>query len=249
MLAAPLSERQDQKYPGRTPSTESEAVPGSLQRTTVQLPTSEPLQWQDYQSSDLDLSQLEVKNYCWRSYLLLPRPPDRGLQFALPLRSSRLGSVTQQWWERGTIYPVIVAPRYELESLAVVPGDVAAAVDLAEAVISKPVEKVRFTQQHALVKIKVRYLLTAAVLLCIFLVLGLAGFLLEAQTAAVCAVAVGLLEVWCVYWLCVCSSKLRRSYFKMRQRLEVFSQTDIGLKGYNMRIAGPFVLQFLQPQS
>jgi hypothetical protein len=144
MLAAPFSDLLDPKNPGRTPSTESEAQPGLLQRTTgiPQLPLSEPMQWLARPASDLDLAQLEVRNYCWCSYLLLPKPPDRCLQFALPLRSSLLGSVTEHWWEVSTIYPAIVAPRYDLESLAAVPAEVLSAITLAEETISKSVAQV-----------------------------------------------------------------------------------------------------------
>ena len=250
MLAAPFSDRLDPKNPGRTPSTESEAQPGALQRNTEipQLPMSEPIQWLPRPASDLDLSQLEVRNYCWSSYLLLPKPQDRCLQFALPLRSSLLGSVTEHWWEVSSIYPVIVAPRYDLESLAAAPAEVLSAITLAEGTIFKYVAQVSARQQHILIKTKIRYLLTAAVLLAVLLVLGLAGYLVAEAEIAVCVLGVGLMEGWCLYWACVCSAKLRRSYVEMRKTLEGFCQEDLGLKGYSVRVVGPFVLQFLQYQ-
>lgn len=251
MLSAPLSDRLDQKFPGRTPSTESEALPGALQRTagTAQLPISEPMQWLASPASDLDLAQFEVKHFCWRGYLLLPKPPDRCLQFALPLKSSRLGSVTEPWWGTSTIYPAIVAARYDLESLAAVPAEVSSAVSAAEAAISRPVSQVSARQQHITAKAKIRYILLALVLLAVLLVLGLAGYLVDGELVAVCVLGVGLLEGWCVYWACVSSAQLRRSYVDMRQHLEALCQSDLGLKGYSMRVTGPFVLQFLQSQA
>lgn len=250
MLSAPLSDRLDPKCPGRTPSTESEALPCALQRTTgtAQLPLSEPMQWLASPASDSDLSQLEVRHFCWCSYLLLPKPPDRCLQFALPLKSSRLGSVTEPWWGTSTIYPAIVAAKYDLESLAAVPAEVSSAVSAAEAAISRPVARVSAKQQHILAKAKIRYILVTFVLLAVLLVLGLAGYLADAELVAVCVLGVGLLAGWCLYWACVSSAQLRRSYMDMRQHLEALCQSDLGLKGYSMRVVGPFVLQFLQSQ-
>lgn len=246
-----LSDHLEKKSPGRIPSSESDALTSVLQRTTgpLQSPLSEPMQWTSDLSSEVDLEGMEVGNYCWRSYLVLPKTKGKGLQFALPLRSSWLGSATEHWWELSTIYPVITHPQYSLDSPTSVPPHLSPTITSAEAILRPAVLQVQSTQQHTLSKAKTRYILTSAVVLIALLVLGLAGVFVDTQIGVVGVYIAVLLEGWCVGSICLISAQLRRSHMELRCSLEAFCQTKTGLKDYNMRVVGPYYLQFLPLQS
>ena len=241
-----LSDHLEKKFPGRIPSSESDALTSVLQRTTgpLQPPLSEPMQWTSDLSSEVDLEGMEVGNYCWRSYLILPKAKGRGLQFALPLRSSWLGSATEHWWEFATIYPVITQPQYYLDSPTSVPAHLSSAITSAESILCPAVLQVPLTQQHTLSKAKTRYILTSAVLLLALVVLGLAGALVDAEVTVVGVYIAVLLEGWCVGSICVISASIRKSHLELRCSLEAFCQSKAGLKDYSVRVAGPYYLQF-----
>jgi hypothetical protein len=207
------------------------------------------MQWTSDISSEVDLEGMEVSNYCWKSYLILPKAKGRGLQFALPLRSSWLGSATAHWWEFSTIFPVITRPEYHLDSPTSVPPHLSSTITSAETVLRSAVLQVPLTQQHTLSKAKIRYILTSAVLLIALLVLGLAGTVVDTEVAVVGTYIAVLLEGWCIGWICVISAQLRKSHIELWCSLEALCHSKIGLKDYNVRIAGPYSLQFLPLQS
>ena len=254
MLRPSSSDFPDLKNPGRTPSTESEVQFGTSHRTTaISTGTfSEPIQWVADPSLDPETPVLEVRNFCWKSYVLLPKSPLRCLQFSLPLKSCRLGSVTERWWECWSIYPAIAAPRYELESFSAAPTtEVNTVISAAESLISSPISEVSLTQLRELQKAKIRYLFLSVLLLGVLLVLGLSGFLLDPQLTVVSAIGAVLLELWCFYWIAVRSADMRRSYKRMRHSLEWFChrQPELVAKGYSIKVTGPFVLQVSLPQA